>query len=166
MNMMKFILITIISALSLSSYGQIKITSEDLKLALGNWEGSITYLDYQSNKPYTMPANLLVKEGKNENSLLLDNSYPNEPKANNSDKIRIAKNGLLLNKNEVTSREELENGGIQIQTEHEAKDDGRKARIRYTYSIGSNVFTIRKDVQFEKLADWIKRSEFTYTRKK
>lgn len=166
MNMMKLILITMISALSLSCYGQAKITSEDLKLALGNWEGSITYLDYQSNKPYTMPANLLVKQGKNENSLVLDNSYPNEPKANNSDKIRIAKNGLLLNKNEVTSREELDNDGIQIQTEHEAKDDGRKARIRYTYSIGSNVFTIRKDVQFEELTDWIKRSEFTYTRQK
>lgn len=166
MNIMKFILTAIILTFSLSCYGQTKITSEDLKLAIGNWEGSITYLDYQSNKPFTMPANLLVKQGKNENSLVLNNSYPNEPKANNSDKIRIAKNGLLLNKNEVTSREELENGGIQIQTEHEAKDDGRKALIRYTYSIGSNVFTIRKEVQFEELADWIERSEFTYTRKK
>jgi hypothetical protein len=166
MNIKKFTLIAIILTLSLSCYGQTKITSKDLKLAVGNWKGSITYLDYQSNKPFTMPANLLVTKGKNENSLVLNNSYPNEPKANGSDKIRIAKNGLLLNKNTVTSREELENGDIQIQTEHDAKDDGKKARIRYTYSIGSNVFTIRKEVQFEQLTDWIKRSEFTYTRKK
>lgn len=151
---------------SLSCYGQTKVTSEDLQLAIGNWEGSITYLDYQSNKPYTMLANLLVKEGTNENTLILNNNYPNEPKANNSDKIKITKNGLLLNKNEVISREELKNGGIQIKTEHVAKDNGRKARIRYTYSIDNTIFIIRKEVQFEELADWIKRSEFTYTRKK
>ena len=166
MNMMKFILIAIILTFSLNSYSQTKITSEDLKLAIGNWEGSITYLDYQSNTPFTMPANLLVEEGNNANTLVFNNSYPNEPKANNSDKIKIAKNGLLLNKHAVTSKAALENGGIQIQTEHEAKDDGKKAHIRYTYSIESNVFVIRKEVQFEELADWIKRSEFRNTRKK
>ena len=166
MNMIKLILNAMILTFFLSCYGQTKVTSEDLKLAIGNWEGSITYLDYQSNKTYTMPANLLIKEGNNENTLILNNNYPNEPKANNSDKIKITKNGLLLNKNEVISKEELKNGGIQIKTEHEAKDDGRKARIRYTYSIGNTIFIIRKEVQFEELADWIKRSEFTYTRKK
>ncbi|MFS4491725.1 hypothetical protein [Maribacter sp. 2308TA10-17] len=166
MNMIKFILTAIILIFSLNSYCQTKITSEDLKLAVGNWEGSITYLDYQSNTPFTMPANLLVEEGNNSNTLVLNNSYPNEPKANNSDKIKIGKNGLLLNKHAVTSREGLENGGIQIQTEHDAKDDGKKARIRYTYSIEKNVFVILKEVQFAELADWIKRSEFRYTRKK
>jgi len=166
MNFMKFTLTTMLIVISLGCYGQAKITSEDLNLAIGTWEGSITYLDYQSNTPFTMPANLLVEKGNNENTLVLYNSYPNEPKANNSDKIKIAKNGLLLNKHAVTSRKALENGGIQIQTQHDAKDDGKKARIRYTYSIDRDVFVIRKEVQFEESADWIKRSEFTYTRKK
>jgi hypothetical protein len=152
--------------LSLSSYGQTKITSEDLKMVIGNWEGSITYLDYQTNKPFTMPANLIVKQGKDENRLVLNNIYPNEPKANSSDKITVTKNGLLFNKNEVTSREELENGLIQIQTDHMAKDDGKKALIRYTYIIESDLFIIRKEVQFEESSDWIKRSEFNYRRKK
>jgi hypothetical protein len=29
-----------------------KILSSDLALALGQWEGSLTYLDYTSGKPY------------------------------------------------------------------------------------------------------------------
>ena len=36
-----------------------------------------------------MAANLIVEEGKDENSLVLKNLYPNEPKANNSDKIKV-----------------------------------------------------------------------------
>ena len=71
-----------------------------------------------------------------------------------------------MNKHAIISREKLENGPLQIQTEHEAKDDGKKALIRYTYTIGSDQFSIRKDVQFEAAADWIKRSEFSYQRKK
>jgi len=150
---------------SLSAAGQTKITSDDLKTIIGNWEGSITYLDYQTNKPFTMPANLMVKPGKNENQLVLNNTYPNEPKANGSDKIKITKNGLRLNKNVVTSRTGLENGGLQIQTEHEAKDDRKKALIRYSYIIGSDLFVIRKEVKFEKAGNWIKRSEYKYHRK-
>ncbi|MFT4662991.1 MAG: hypothetical protein ACI9AT_000826 [Ulvibacter sp.] len=152
--------------LSLNSFGQAKISSEDLKVVIGNWVGSITYLDYQTNKPFTMPANLNVTQGKSDNILLLNNIYPNEPKANSSDKIKIAKNGMLLNKNVVTSREELENEHVQIQTEHEAKDDNKKALLRYTYVIGNDFFLIRKEVQFEEAGDWIKRSEFNYQRKK
>ncbi len=166
MNLMKCLLTTMLLVLSLGCYGQVKITSEDLDLAIGDWEGSITYLDYQSNTPFTMPANLIVEKGDNKNTLILYNSYPKEPKANNSDKIKMSKNGLLLNKHEISSREEFDNGSIQIKTEHDAKDDGKKATIRYSYTIGQDVFVIRKEVQFEESADWIKRSEFRYTRKK
>ena len=163
---MKFIIATLFLILSLNSYGQTNITSEDLKTIVGNWEGNITYLDYQTGKPYTMPANLIVKQGSNENKLVLKNIYPKEPKANSSDKIKISKNGLLLNKHKVTAREKLKNGDLQIQTEHKAKDDNKKAFIRYTYILGSDSFLIRKEVQFEEAGDWIKRNEFNYRRKK
>ena len=162
---MKFIITPIFLLISLNCFCQSKITSEELKKIIGKWEGSITYLDYRSNKPFTMPANLVVKQGNDEYSLVLNNIYPKEPKANNSDKIKISKNGLFLNKHMVTSRKILENGQIQIQTEHEAKDDRKKARIRYTFIISSEVFIIRKDVQFEDKTEWIKRSEFNYQRK-
>jgi hypothetical protein len=162
---MKFIVVNIILTLALNSFGQAKITSEDLNVVIGNWEGSITYLDYQTNKPFTMPANLIVTQGKSENILFLKNIYPNEPKANRSDKIKISKNGMLLNKNAVISRKELENGHIQIKTEHEAKDENKKALLRYTYIMGDNFFLIRKEVQFEDAGDWLKRSEFSYHRK-
>jgi len=137
-----------------------------LKSIVGTWEGSITYLDYQTNKPFSMAANLIVENGSNENTLVLNNFYPDEPKANNSEKIKVSKNGTILNKHSVTQREELENGNIQIQTEHKGKDDNKKALIRYTYLIGKNTFSIRKEVQFSQGDEWIKRSELSYNRNK
>jgi hypothetical protein len=145
---MKFILINLILLFPLSIYGQSQIKTEDLKTIVGSWEGKITYLDYQTNKPFTMAANLIAETGKNENSLVLKNIYPNEPRANNYDKIKITKNGTLLNGNLVTRREELEDGQVKIQTEHKGKDDHKKALIRYTYLISEDIFLIRKDVFF------------------
>ena len=112
-----------------------------------------------------MPANLFVNQGQNENSLILKNIYPNEPNANDSDKLKVTKNGLLLNKKKIISREELDNGNIKIQTEHKGKDDRKTALIRYTYIIGVKLFVIRKEVQFNGSVKWIKRSEFSYERK-
>ena len=151
--------------ISVSVCSQSQIFPEDLKIVIGNWEGSITYLDYQTNEPFTMPANLKVEQGKNKYKLVLKNIYPNEPKANTKNKIKIAKNGLLLNKHTVTSREESENGQIEIKTEHKGKDNNENALIRYTYVIGKNLFIIRKEVQFNEVNEWIKRSEFNYVRK-
>lgn len=162
---MKFIIINLILFFPLSIYSQSQINTEDLKTIVGSWEGKITYLDYQTNKPFTMAANLIVEKGKNENSLVLKNIYPNEPKANNSEKIKVTKNGTLLNGHLVTKREELDNGQIKIQTEHKGKDDNKKALIRYIYLIGEDLFLIRKEVQFDQVDSWIKRSEFSYKRK-
>lgn len=163
---MKFIIINVFLLFSLSIYSQPKVTTEDLNTIVGSWEGEITYLDYQTNKQFTMAANLIVEKGKTENSLALNNLYPNEPKANNSDKIKVTKNGTLLNRHLVTKREKLSNEQIQIQTEHIGKDDTKKALIRYTYLTSKNRFIIRKEVQFNEMDGWVKRSEFSYNRKK
>lgn len=169
---MKITLIFFVLLFSFDNYAQKEnldtpskqISSEDLKIIIGDWAGSITYLDYNTNKPFTMPANLIVKQGKNKNRLLLYNVYPNEPKANNKEKIKVSKNGTLLNKKSVSSREELPDGQIQIKTKSTGKDDNKKALIQYTYILAKDQFIIRKEVQFENSKDWIKRSEFNYTR--
>ncbi len=74
------------------------VTAQDIKIALGEWKGSLTYMDYQSNEPYTMPANMEVKPGKNDMELILHRIYPNEPKANGKGKFKITDNGQMLNK--------------------------------------------------------------------
>lgn len=140
------------------------VTKEDLKTLIGEWTGSLTYIDYRSNKPYTMPANLRVEAGKNDFQLLLFNIYPNEPKANDRSKIKISKNGDKLDNHPVKSREELTDGQIQLTTEYAGKDNNKNALIRNIYIIGERQFVIRKEVKFENSDDWLMRNEFNYKR--
>lgn len=157
---------------SLESYAQESATSSsenilitaELNNLIGEWTGSLTYLDYSSNKPYTMPANLLVKQGKNENQLLLFNVYPDEPKANSNYKMILSKNGRQLNKKDIKSKLSLPEGQIQITIEYTGKDNKKKALIRNIYLLGEKQFVIRKEVQFENKSEWIKRNEFSYKR--
>lgn len=162
---MKFFLFNLFLLFSFSIFSQHRVAAEDLKRLIGEWEGQITYLDYQTNKPFTMDANLSVRPGRSDWSLILSNDYPSEPKANNTEKIRVTRKGETLNKSRVTVRKELNNGQIEIQTENQGKDDNKKATIRYTYLIGQTSFLIRKEVQFNEEAGWVKRNEFSYAKK-
>lgn len=146
------------------NYAQNTITSDDLNILLGEWTGTLTYTDYSSNKPFTMPANLVVKQGKNENQLLLFINYPEEPNANSRDKIRISKNGSQFNNIDIKSKQRLSEGQIQIITEFSGKDDNKKAVIKNVYIMGENQFIIRKEVKFENSKDWLMRNEYKYIR--
>ena len=111
-----------------------------------------------------MPANLTVKQGRNEYELLLLNIYPNEPKANSSEKIKISEDGKQLNKKLIKSKQRLPKGQIQIITEYKGKDNKKKALIRNIYILAGKQFVIRKEVQFENSDKWIMRNEYYYSR--
>ena len=149
---------------SIKNYSQNIVTKDDLQILHGKWTGTLTYIDYSSNKPYTMPANLIVEQGKNENQILLFNNYPNEPKANSKDKIKISKNGELLDNKKVKSKEKLADNQIQIITEYSGKDNKKKALIRNIYIIGEKQFVIRKEVKFNNSEKWIVRNKYSYNR--
>lgn len=150
--------------LSFESFGQKTISSQDLESIKGEWTGTLTYIDYSSNKPYTMPANLIVESGRNENHLLLFNIYPDEPKANDKDKMILSKDGKRINGKDVKSRQMLSNGQVQITVEYVGKDNRKKVLIRNIYELGEKQFVIRKEVQDANTKEWKRRSEFSYKR--
>jgi hypothetical protein len=140
------------------------ITPEDLEIGIGDWSGSLTYIDYSSNKPYTMPANLRVEQGKNEKQLVLFYTYPNEPKANSKEKITISKNGSILNKRTVKSKQKISDQQVKITTEHSGKDNNMEALIRNIFILGENTFIIRKEVRFSAAGEWLLRNEYNFKR--
>ncbi len=145
---------------------EISIEASDLDRVVGTWEGSLTYIDYQSGKPFSMPANLIIERGK-KNTLVLHHQYPNEPKANGKDKWTISKDGKSINGKSLKLRETIKEGEVKFITEYPGKDgnDNRSALIREIYIMGVNRLVVRKEVQFIGDTNWIKRSEFEYQRK-
>ena len=140
------------------------LTAKDLQLIVGTWHGSLTYLDYTSGKPYTMPANVEVKQIGQSNQFLFINSFPKEANANWTDTITIAEDGKMLNEQSVVSKILLQNGNVEIVTQVQGIDgnDKKPALLKYTYLVGKNVFIIRKDVQFAETDLWINRHEYKY----
>ena len=168
MNFKKIILVPILVILIIYSCPAQKIPSvaiKDLKVLTGCWQGSLTYLDYTSNKPFTMSANLVIKQMGRSNKFIFSNIYPKEPNANSSDTIMISKDGRKINDETVRSIQRKNDGNLEIITEVSGIDgnDNKPATLRYTYTIGKQLYIHRKDVQFTGQTDFIKRHEYTYS---
>ncbi len=155
-----------ISTFQSSGQNAVKIQQSDIAMLQGSWKGSLTYLDYQSGKPYTMPANTTISQIPQSNHLLVEMIYPNEPKANGKDTLLVNAGLTSFDGHAVVSRKVLTDGSVEIITKHKGQDgnDDKDAIIRKTYTIGKNKFINRKDVQFVGTTEWIKRNEYSYTK--
>jgi hypothetical protein len=139
-----------------------KVSLKDFKTVFGKWEGSLTYLDYGTGKPFSMPANIAISG--NGKQLFYENSYPEEAEANECDTALIAAKGTMVDDEKVVSKRKLENGNLEIITEITGVDgnDNKSARMRHTYTLGRDVYVVRKDVLFEGEKDWVMRHEYRY----
>lgn len=144
---------------------KIHVSTKEFKPVFGKWKGSLTYLDYKTGKPYTMPVNVDIFENTtNDNQFIIGYNYPNEPKANENDTLTIRHH--LINKSKVISKKILPNKTVEIITEINGKDgnDDKNAILKHTYIIGNNIFSIRKDVQFVGDTTWIQRNIYLFKR--
>jgi hypothetical protein len=159
--------ITLLIATICSAQISFKTIQKDFGKLSGTWKGSLTYLDYSSGKPYTMPADIEIKEISKSNKLVFMNIYPNETSANSIDTISFSTDGKYIDKELIKSRRKLPNGNIEIITEEYGKDgnDNKPATFRHTYTLGKTIYKKRKDVQFSSETAWINRHEYTYTKK-
>lgn len=169
--MISRILLSIICCLSFCnsfSYSDSTITSKDLKNLTGCWKGSLTYLDYGTNKPFSMPANIIVKDFKNSNMIICSLIYPKEPAANSLDTIFISKDGRSINDEAIKTKRKFNRDSIEIVTEQSSIDgnDNKAAIIRHTYILGRSSYSIKKEVQFVGQTQWILRNEYKFMRAK
>lgn len=159
--------ITLLITTMCNAQQRVSSIQNDFKTLLGTWQGSLTYRDYSSGKPYTMPADVKIKRVGKTNKFIFSNSYPNETSANSTDTITISTDGKYIDKEKIKSRRKLTNGDIEIITEELGKDgnDNKPATLRHIYMIGKLTYKKRKDVQFAGETEWITRHEYAYKKK-
>lgn len=141
-----------------------KMNSSDFSQSLGAWAGSLTYVDYTTGKPFSMPANVtLVSSG---DAIVFIMVYPKEPKANGNDTLQITANGSVFDGATVVSKKTLSDGTVEIITEKKGTDgnDQRKALLRHTYLFGKNKLSNRKEVKFDGEDKWMLRNEYLFGR--
>ena len=143
------------------------VSVDDFKSVLGNWKGTLTYLDYSSGKPYTMPANVSISiDTKNNDQVIFSYQYPNEPKANSSDTLQIKSNGTMFYQATVTLKKINAYRSVQIETEITGIDgnDNKQAILKHVYLMSSKQFINRKEVKFMGEQNWITRNEYNFSR--
>lgn len=163
---MKIKITLLLLVITCSGFGQhSRVSANEFQQIVGKWNGKLVYLDYQSNQPYEMPADLEIVK-INGSQFKFIQSYPNEPSANSIDTIAIGANGKMIDKELVKSKEQLSNGNLKIITEIQGHDgnDNQPALIRHTYLIGKKTFEIRKAVQFSGSTNWILRHTYSYSK--
>lgn len=163
---MKNIFFVLVITAGFSAAAQERISISDFKPLAGKWMGTLTYLDYTSGKPYTMPCNITVIIDKlNNRQFILDIEYPDEPRANGKDTVVISANDKMIDDEVVVSNEKL-NSLTKIISERDGVDgnDTRKAVIRHVYEFGKKSFSKRKEVRFSEEEKWILRNEYKMNR--
>jgi hypothetical protein len=159
--------ITVITMQYCAAQINYKLVIKDFKKLEGSWDGSLTYLDYSTGKPFTMEANVEIKRLHKTNNFIFTNIYPKEASANSSDTIAISTDGKYIDDELIKSRTKLDKGIVIIISEQIGNDgnDNKPALFKHTYTFQKKKFSIKKEVQFVGTMDWVKRHEYTYIRK-
>lgn len=139
-------------------------SAADFALIEGDgWTGTLTYLDYSTKKPSSIPVALNVKPASGR-TVTYQIKYPGEAKYNATEKLKLSKDGTRLNGNAIIARTVADNGSVEVVTMTRGKDDNRNADIRMTYAMSDNALTITKDVKFDDGEDFFERNTLALTR--
>jgi hypothetical protein len=143
-----------------------RVRAEDLRRLTGaRWTGALVYMDYGSNREVTIRSNLTVTPTPgDESSWVFEYEYPNEPKANDKQTVKLGKGGMVIDDETVVEKASLDGGRLRIVTERRGKDNNRDALFRFTYLIGASSFSIRKEVRPERAAEFFERNRYDWKR--
>ena len=162
---MRTIFISLLLALQINSDAQTVISQKDFSPIAGKWTGTLTYLDYTSNKTERIPANALI-EFAAENSYDQYLYYTAAPDKNKKFRYTISDDGRMLNDMILAERKVLDDGHLQMILESSGADgnENKPARFRHILIIGEKTFSITKLVRFEGEKEYFQRHRYEFGR--
>jgi opacity protein-like surface antigen len=143
-----------------------KVSPDDMKVIEGSqWMGTLTYLDYGTNKQTSIKSNVTVSRlDSGKLTWTFDYQYPDEPKANSKDEVVLSPDGKTFDGETVIERIKQADGTLKIITTKEGVDNGKKSLYRFTYLAGKNSFSVKKEVRREGSTEYFVRNEYTWKR--
>ena len=142
---------------------QVSISTDDFKdLDGSSWEGTLTYLDYQSGELTDIATTMQFRTTKN--SIEQNIHYVWEPHKKVQSITIIKKRGKVLGKQKVVSLTKREDGTTILTTQAKGKDDDRKAIFTFTYEFNHDFYQVTKEVQLEGSNERFMRNRYKYQR--
>ncbi|MBX3379387.1 MAG: hypothetical protein KF805_04780 [Phycisphaeraceae bacterium] len=153
-----------------------RVTDADIDRLTGpQWNGTLTYRDYTTNKNTTIESTLLVvkapsgTKGTNESAGETSGwefrfGYPHEPKVDFSKLITLSSDGSRLGDETVTRRASLPGGTLRIVTEKHGTDNDKPAQFQFHYNITPTRLTMTKLVKPDGSSEFFERNEYQWSR--
>jgi hypothetical protein len=143
-----------------------RVSPQDLrKLSGARWTGTLTYLDYRSNKKVSIPSSLTVTQAAgDENAWVFEYEYPDEPKANGKQTLKLEEEGRVFDGETVSERTGLDGGGFRLVTVKRGRDNDKDALFRFTYTLDGGTFSVKKEVKPEGAAEFFERNLYSWKR--
>ena len=165
-NLMNFpfaMLLLLSSIVFNALHAQVRISLNDFQI-LNNtsWEGTLTYLDYQSNELVPIAATMQMAVAGN---LIEQNvQYTWEPHKNILAKTKIRRKGRFLGKQKVIAKSLKEGGSVLLTTTYKGKDEKEKATMYVTYEFNDKLYKVTKEVQLKGSNERFMRNNYSYRR--
>lgn len=142
---------------------QARIEAKDFDI-LDNtsWEGTLTYLNYQSDELSTIGTTMQISTYGD----IIEQSiqYTWEPSKNVVAKTKIKKKGRFLGQQKVVSKTIKEDGTTLLKTIANGKDNNRKATLFFTYEFNDDRFHVKKEVRYKGKDALFMRNKYNYTK--
>lgn len=141
------------------------ISIDDIKHIAGSWSGTLSYLDYSSNKEVTIQSALIVKIN-NDKEYALNISFPKEPGYGGEDIYSVKEKGTMINDMKIIERMNQPDGTLKVVMESKGTDgnENKMATFHHIMLIGKKSFNIIKMVKFDGEEKFIQRNQFAFNR--
>lgn len=143
-----------------------KINSGDLDQLTGKWTGKLTYLDYTSNRPESIPSLLTV--AKKRNSLYrFSFSYPGESGRSSVENFLVSEDGKTISKMRIVEYVKTPGGEFKLVLEEKGKDGNnhRPALFHHIVASSGEKLVLTKMVKFNGEEEFFQRNQYVFTRK-
>ncbi len=145
-----------------------RLSADDIDALTGSpWIGTLTYLDYSSNKHTTIDSSLIVRRVcDSPPSWEFGVGYSKEPHADTRVIVSLSSDGRTLGDEHVVSREPLSSRGVRFITECDGEDDRRLSRFRFEHTVTPHEYSRRKLVRFNGESEFFERHVYRWMRGK
>lgn len=166
MRLCVFALLTAAAFAGLFPQQSARVSAGDLRGLTGaRWAGTLTYLDYRSNRRVSIPSKPTVTQAEgDETAWVFEYEYPDEPEANGRQTLKVGDGGALFDGGAVVERTSLDGGGFRLVAEKRGRDNDRDALFRFTYTLDRATFSIKKEVRPEGAAGFFERNAYSWKR--
>lgn len=142
------------------------VTNDHLKVYDGNWEGSLTYLDYGDDKTLvTLPLRVEANYSEKGVEFKYFFTEPGGRIEKRTDRFRIKKKSIYYNGNwDVVSFEAKSLEEWTLTLESEGKDNNQKASFRKVVEVSTSKITIEKMVRYAGTEEYFVRNNYLFGR--